>query len=85
MKDNKGETVSLNEKHTLIFNNEPKIEYKTDLPDLIFIDEVTNYKAFELDLINRVVKKVICLSSDKAVYQINAMGISIAMMEKVLP
>ncbi len=29
------------------------------------------------------VKKVICLSTDKAVYPINAMGISKAMMEKV--
>lgn len=30
------------------------------------------------------VKRVVCLSSDKAVYPINAMGISKAMMEKVL-
>lgn len=30
------------------------------------------------------VKKVICLSTDKAVYPINAMGISKAMMEKVM-
>ena len=29
------------------------------------------------------VKKVVCLSTDKAVYPINAMGISKAMMEKV--
>ena len=29
------------------------------------------------------VKKVICLSTDKAAYPINAMGISKAMMEKV--
>lgn len=57
MQNKKGEVVSLNEEDTLIFNNEPKIEFKTDLPDLIFIDESTNYKAFELDLINRVVKK----------------------------
>ena len=34
--------------------------------------------------INRAVKKVICLSTDKAVYPINAMGISKAMMEKVM-
>ncbi len=34
--------------------------------------------------INRSVKKVICLSTDKAVYPINAMGISKAMMEKVM-
>lgn len=34
--------------------------------------------------INRRVKKVICLSTDKAVYPINAMGISKAMMEKVM-
>jgi UDP-glucose 4-epimerase len=33
--------------------------------------------------IERNVKKVICLSTDKAVYPINAMGISKAMMEKV--
>ncbi len=33
--------------------------------------------------INYNVKKVICLSTDKAVYPINAMGISKAMMEKV--
>src|SRR5207249_6906794 len=33
--------------------------------------------------INTGVKKVICLSTDKAVYPINAMGISKAMMEKV--
>ncbi|WP_455543448.1 polysaccharide biosynthesis protein [Intestinibacter sp.] len=30
------------------------------------------------------VKKVICLSTDKAVYPVNAMGVSKAMMEKVL-
>jgi UDP-glucose 4-epimerase len=29
------------------------------------------------------VKRVVCLSTDKAVYPINAMGISKAMMEKV--
>ena len=34
--------------------------------------------------INANVKKIICLSTDKAVYPINAMGISKAMMEKVL-
>jgi len=34
--------------------------------------------------INSNVKKVICLSTDKAVYPINAMGISKAMMEKVV-
>jgi len=34
-------------------------------------------------IINKV-KKVICLSTDKAVYPINAMGISKAMMEKVI-
>ncbi len=34
--------------------------------------------------INQGVKKVICLSTDKAVYPINAMGISKAMMEKVI-
>ena len=34
--------------------------------------------------INRIVKKVICLSTDKAVYPINAMGITKAMMEKVM-
>ena len=34
--------------------------------------------------INNNVKKVICLSTDKAVYPINAMGISKAMMEKIL-
>jgi UDP-glucose 4-epimerase len=33
--------------------------------------------------INAGVKRVICLSTDKAVYPINAMGISKAMMEKV--
>jgi len=33
--------------------------------------------------INNKVKKIICLSTDKAVYPINAMGISKAMMEKV--
>jgi len=33
--------------------------------------------------INANVKKVICLSTDKAVYPINAMGVSKAMMEKV--
>ena len=33
--------------------------------------------------INNKVKKVICLSTDKAVYPINAMGISKALMEKV--
>ena len=34
--------------------------------------------------INNDVKKVICLSTDKAVYPINAMGISKAMMEKIM-
>jgi UDP-N-acetylglucosamine 4,6-dehydratase len=34
--------------------------------------------------INNDVKKVICLSTDKAVYPINAMGISKALMEKVM-
>jgi UDP-glucose 4-epimerase len=34
--------------------------------------------------IRQGVKKVICLSTDKAVYPINAMGISKAMMEKVM-
>ena len=34
--------------------------------------------------IDQKVKKVICLSTDKAVYPINAMGISKAMMEKVM-
>ena len=34
--------------------------------------------------INNNIKKVICLSTDKAVYPINAMGISKAMMEKVM-
>lgn len=34
--------------------------------------------------IEKGVKKVICLSTDKAAYPINAMGISKAMMEKVL-
>jgi UDP-N-acetylglucosamine 4,6-dehydratase len=34
--------------------------------------------------ISQNVKKVICLSTDKAVYPINAMGISKAMMEKVM-
>ncbi|HBK71070.1 MAG TPA: UDP-glucose 4-epimerase, partial [Flavobacteriaceae bacterium] len=34
--------------------------------------------------IQNEVKRVICLSTDKAVYPINAMGISKAMMEKVM-
>lgn len=34
--------------------------------------------------IQNQVKKVVCLSTDKAVYPINAMGISKAMMEKVI-
>lgn len=34
--------------------------------------------------INNGVKKIICLSTDKAAYPINAMGISKAMMEKVI-
>ena len=34
--------------------------------------------------ISKNVKKVICLSTDKAVYPINAMGISKAMMEKIM-
>ncbi len=33
--------------------------------------------------INNKIKKVICLSTDKAVYPINSMGISKAMMEKI--
>ena len=37
----------------------------------------------EAAILNNV-KKVICLSTDKAVYPINAMGISKGMMEKVL-
>src|SRR6478735_5643802 len=34
--------------------------------------------------INHGVKKIICLSTDKAAYPINAMGISKAMMEKII-
>ncbi len=34
--------------------------------------------------IKQKVKKVVCLSTDKAVYPINAMGVSKAMMEKVI-
>ena len=34
--------------------------------------------------IQNEVKRVVCLSTDKAVYPINAMGISKAMMEKVI-
>ena len=34
--------------------------------------------------VNCGVKRVVCLSTDKAVYPINAMGISKAMMEKVM-
>lgn len=34
--------------------------------------------------INHGVQKVVCLSTDKAVYPINAMGISKAMMEKII-
>lgn len=34
--------------------------------------------------INHCVKNVVCLSTDKAVYPINAMGVSKAMMEKVI-
>ncbi|MDP0880847.1 polysaccharide biosynthesis protein, partial [Klebsiella variicola] len=34
--------------------------------------------------IQNEVKRVVCLSTDKAVYPINAMGISKAMMEKVM-
>jgi UDP-glucose 4-epimerase len=36
------------------------------------------------EAINCGVKRVVCLSTDKAVYPINAMGISKAMMEKVM-
>ena len=36
------------------------------------------------EAINAGVKRVVCLSTDKAVYPINAMGISKAMMEKVM-
>lgn len=34
--------------------------------------------------INNQIEKVVCLSTDKAVYPINAMGVSKAMMEKIL-
>ena len=34
--------------------------------------------------LNVLLKKIVCLSTDKAVYPINAMGISKAMMEKIL-
>ena len=34
--------------------------------------------------INNGVKRIVCLSTDKAVYPINAMGISKALMEKVM-
>jgi len=37
----------------------------------------------EAGIVNEV-KKVVCLSTDKAVYPINAMGISKAMMEKII-
>lgn len=51
-----GETIRLNEENTILFLNDIELEFKSDLPDIIFIDEVSHYKAFELDLINRVVK-----------------------------
>ena len=34
--------------------------------------------------IDNQIEKVVCLSTDKAVYPINAMGVSKAMMEKIL-
>ena len=37
-----------------------------------------------VEAINAEVKKIICLSTDKAVYPINAMGVSKSMMEKVI-
>ena len=37
----------------------------------------------EAAIANRV-RRIVCLSTDKAVYPINAMGISKAMMEKVI-
>ena len=50
--------------------------------------EATNTNVIGVDnvvraCINQNVKKVICLSTDKAAYPINAMGISKALMEKV--
>lgn len=38
---------------------------------------------FDVAIQNKI-KKIVCLSTDKAVYPINAMGISKAMMEKVM-
>ena len=48
-----------------------------------YIGDVRDYNSI-LNATRGVVKRVVCLSTDKAVYPINAMGISKAMMEKVM-
>ncbi len=51
--------------------------------EAVYTNILGTENVLEAAIQNRV-KKVVCLSTDKAVYPINAMGISKAMMEKVM-
>lgn len=67
--------------HAAALKQVPSSEFfpmEAAMTNIIGTDNVLNASA------KQGVKKVICLSTDKAVYPINAMGISKAMMEKLM-
>ena len=64
-----------------ILQNLNRDNSKLHLKDIIHTEKIIQY--CKLSLKNNKVTKVICLSTDKAAYPINAMGISKALMEKV--
>jgi hypothetical protein len=53
----KGEYLESNDVSHFFFIEDPSFTIPSDLPDVIFIDEVSHYTALELYLINEVVKK----------------------------
>ena len=67
--------------HAAAFKQVPSCEF---FPIEAFKTNVLGTENILRESINSGVSKVVCLSTDKAVYPINAMGLSKAMMEKVL-
>jgi len=67
--------------HAAAFKQVPSCEF---FPIEAFKTNVLGTENILRESINLGVSKVVCLSTDKAVYPINAMGLSKAMMEKVL-
>lgn len=67
--------------HAAALKQVPSCEF---YPMQAFLTNVQGTENVLTAAISAGVKKVVCLSTDKAVYPINAMGISKAMMEKVM-